>query len=194
MNHPHYDRGIAEVAVVHAGVTIYRVIGAHPSIGWSFTTCAECALREDGTAVPHAFDVRRLPNPKRLDLETRDAAVRTSSICEILRYGTEAGAIASSRCEAPHYMLAFAVPYDTPGGYVRAIFALYGLPRGAADAFFGDLSLAIRHGRHDLLLSEERAVENAVAVAFDVAGCDDTYRTVVEAELISLLGRGARAA
>ncbi len=184
------SRGSVDIAVVHGGVIIYRLSGTDPSIAWSFTTCTECALRPAGAAVPHAFDVRRLPNPNRLDLETGDEAARASSIDQILRHGTEAGAIAASRCEDRAYMLDFAVPFDTPGGYVRALFALYDLPRAAADAFLGDLSQAIRSGRRDLLTSEERAVANALDAAFAAADCEETHRLALQVDITRLLRNG----
>jgi hypothetical protein len=148
-------------------------------------------MRPAGAAVPHAFDVRYLPNPNRLDLETVDDAARAVSIDQILRHGTEAGAIAASRCADRSYMLDFAVPFDTPGGYVRALFALYDLPRAVADAFLADLSEAIRSGRRDLLVSEERVVANALDVAFAAAECDDTHRAAIEADLRRLLPNGS---
>jgi hypothetical protein len=180
-----------DIAVVHGGVIIYRLSGPDPSIVWSFTTCTECAMRPAGAAVPHAFDVRCLPNPNRLDLETGDEAARASSIDQILRYGTEAGAIAATRCEERSYMLDFAVPFDTPGGYVRALFALYDLPRVVADAFLADLSQAIRSGRRDLLVSEERAVANALDVAFAATECDETHHAALQTDLCNLLTNGS---
>ena len=182
-----HARGTVDIAVVHGGVIIYRLSGSDPSIVWSFTTCTECAMRRDGAAVPHAFDVRRLPNPNRLDLETGDEAVRAVWIDQILRHGSDAGAIAASRCEERPYMLDFKVPFDTPGGYVRALFALYDLPRTVADAFLADLSQAIRSGRRDLLASEERAIANALDAAFAAAECDETHRLALQAEITNLL-------
>ncbi len=176
----------AEVAMVHSGLTIYRVIGAQPWVRWSFTTCSECATRADGF-LPHAFDVRGLPNPGRLDLETPDEAALTFSICEILRRNADSGAIVTARCDSSRYMLPFAVPCDTPGSYIRAVFALYGLPRAAAEAFFADVSLGIALGRHDLLVSEQRLVENALAAALAIPGCDPACRPALAAELAGLL-------
>jgi hypothetical protein len=190
VNHGRQDRGNAEVAVIHAGLTIYRVFGSGHTNGWSYTTCEECAARPDGTLAPHAFDVRGLPNPGRLDLENGDGSARVSSIGEILRRSTEAGAIAPSRCSQRSYMLDFAVPADTPGSFIRSMFALYGMPRAAADAFLADVSLAIGRGRHDLLISEVRLVENALATAVAGHACDDETHAMLEAELIALLRRG----
>jgi len=172
--------------MVHSGLTIYRVIGAQPRVPWSFTTCSECATRVDGL-LPHAFDVRGLPNPSRLDLETPDEAALAFSICEILRRNTDSGAIVTSRCDSSRYMLDFAVPCDTPGSYVRATFALYGMPRAAAEAFLEDVSLGIALGRHDLLVSEQRLVENALEAAFAIPGCDRNCRPALTAELCRLL-------
>ncbi|MBD5604781.1 MAG: hypothetical protein IAI48_06780 [Candidatus Eremiobacteraeota bacterium] len=92
------------------------------------------------------------------------------------------------------YMLAFAVPVDTPGCYVRAVFAMYGLPRGAADAFFADVSSAIRDGREDLLISEERLVRNAVSEAFTHHQSAIAMKPFLEAELVALLASGRSAA
>jgi hypothetical protein len=175
-----------EVAMVHSGLTIYRVIGAEPRVRWSFTTCSECATRADGL-LPHAFDVRGLPNPSRLDLETRDEAALAFSICEILRRNADSGAIVTTRCDSRRYMLDFVVPCDTPGSYIRATFALHGLPRAAAEAFLADLSLGIALGRHDLLVSEQRLIENALEAAFAVPGCDRSCRQALAAELSGLL-------
>jgi hypothetical protein len=187
VNRTQHGREDAEIAVVHAGITIYRVIGNDRSASWSYTTCAECALRGDGAFAPHAFDVRRLPNPERLDLEDADEAARDSVICEILRRSTDAGTIAASRCERCWYGLEFSVPFDTPGSYIRSMFALYGLPRSVADAFFTDVSNAVRQGRHDLLLSERRLVANALATALAPLGGDTELSDVLEAEICGLL-------
>ena len=182
-----HGRGNAEVALVHAGITIYRVLGSDRSGNWSYTTCAECALRGDGAFAPHAFDVRRLPNAERLDLEDGDEAARHSVIFEILRRSTDAGAIAPDRCERRWYGLEFSVPFDTPGSYIRSMFALYGVPRSAADAFFGDVSNAVRQGRRDLLISERRLVANALATALAPLGGDPELSEILEAEICGLL-------
>ncbi|MBD5635491.1 MAG: hypothetical protein IAI49_13525 [Candidatus Eremiobacteraeota bacterium] len=181
-----------EVAVVHAGVTIYRLLGSENSGAWSYTTCAECATRADGMA-PHAFDVRGLPNPERLDLESGDEAARMS-IRRILRRSTDAGAIAPGSCDEGRYRLEFAVPFDTPGNYVRSLFALYGLPPGVAGDFFADVSFAIAEGRRDLLDSEPRLVENALDTALVGIVCDEETQRSLVAELIALLPNGRRAA
>jgi hypothetical protein len=143
-------------------------------------------MRADGAFAPHAFDVRRLPNAERVNLETGDERVRASAICDLLRRSTDAGAIAPDRCNGRGYSLEFVVPFDTPGSYIRALFAMYGLPRSAADAFFDDISTAIAQGRHDLLVSERRLVANAVASALSTAVCDGDPEEL-EAELIALL-------
>ena len=96
--------------------------------------------------------------------------------------------------EREAYMLDFFVPFDTPGGYVRAIFAMYGAPREAADAFFADVSSAIRHGRADLLISEEHLVRNALSEAFSAFACAQAMKPLLEAELLGLLARGGSAA
>lgn len=92
------------------------------------------------------------------------------------------------------YMLNFSVPMDTPGCYVRALFAMYGLPRAAADAFFADVSSAIRSGREDLLVSEERLVHNALGQAFSSHPGAIAMKPFVESELLGLLASGRRAA
>jgi hypothetical protein len=125
-----------------------------------------------------------LANPKGLDLETGDSAARAAAIREILRQSMESGTIAPRRCVAT---LAFAVPCDTPGAFVRALFALYGLPRAAADIFVADLSFAIGSGRYDFLVSEERAVTSALDAAFTVRGCDPTTKPALRSELLALL-------
>jgi hypothetical protein len=129
-----------------------------------------------------------LANPKGLDLETGDSAARAAAIREILRQSMESGTVAPRRCVAT---LDFAVPCDTPGAFVRALFALYGLPRGAADAFVADLSFAIGSGRYDLLVSEERAVTSALDAAFTVRGCDPATKPALRSELVALLVRPA---
>jgi hypothetical protein len=96
--------------------------------------------------------------------------------------------------EREAYMLDFYVPVDTPGGYVRAIFAMYGAPREAVDAFFADVSSAIRHGRADLLISEESLVRNALAEAFSAFACAQAMKPLLEAELLGLLASGGSAA
>ncbi len=92
------------------------------------------------------------------------------------------------------YMLDFYVPFDTPGGYVRAIFAMYGAPREAADAFFADVSAAISHGRADLLISEEYLVRNALSEAFSAFECAQAMKPLLEAELLGLLAGSGSAA
>ncbi len=194
MNQVGHERENAQVAVVHAGLTIYRILGSDRTGGWSYTTCAECAKRADAASAPHVFDVRGLPNPGRLDLENGDEASRVSSICELLRRSMDEGAIAPSHCSRTTYMLEFSVPFDTPGNYVRSMFAMYGIPNAVADAFFGDISAAIDSGRHDFLISEEKLVRNALGFAADGLDIDEETLFVVEAELLALLTSERRAA
>jgi hypothetical protein len=96
----------------------------------------------------------------------------------------EPGATAPRRCVAA---LDLAVPCDTPGSFVRALFAMYGLPRAAADTFVADLSSAIVLGRYDFLVSEERAVSSALDAAFTVRGCDPETKPALRSELVALL-------
>jgi hypothetical protein len=100
----------------------------------------------------------------------------------------------AERVDRQAYMLDFYVPVDTPGGYVRAIFAMYGAPREAADAFFADVSSAICHGRADLLISEEYLVRNALSEAFSAFECAQAMKPLLEAELLGLLASGGSAA
>jgi hypothetical protein len=100
----------------------------------------------------------------------------------------------AERADRDAYMLDFYVPVDTPGGYVRAIFAMYGAPREAVDAFFADVSSAIRHGRADLLISEARLVRNALSEAFSAFECAQALKPLLEAELLGLLAGGGSAA
>jgi hypothetical protein len=179
--------------MVHAGLTIYRILQSDRGADWSYTTCAECAKRADGSA-PHVFDVRRLPNPGRLDLENGDEASRASSICEILRRSTDVGAIAKSHCSRQTYALAFDVPFDTPGNYVRSLLAIHGMPSDVADAFFADVSFAIATGRHDLLMSEVRLVRSALQSAAAGLDVDEETLFLVESELVALLASERTAA
>lgn len=100
----------------------------------------------------------------------------------------------AERVDRQAYMLDFYVPFDTPGGYVRAIFAMYGAPREAADAFFADVSAAISHGRADLLISEEYLVRNALSEAFSAFECAQAMKPLLEAELLGLLAGSGSAA